>query len=106
MNILVLGGSYFLGKHFVEMAHKEHTLTVFNRGSHPLDMEDVTELVGDRRVPAALSGLDGLSFDAVVDFCAYEKGDIRTLFENLHAYNCDSVFIIFNAFLKFLISKI
>ena len=49
MNILVLGGSYFLGKHFVEMAHKEHTLTVFNRGSHPLDMEDVTELVRYRR---------------------------------------------------------
>ena len=83
MNILVLGGSYFLGKHFVEMAHKEHTLTVFNRGSHPLDMEDVTELVGDRQVPAALSGLDGLSFDAVVDFCAYEKGDIAMVCEAL-----------------------
>ena len=83
MNILVLGGSYFLGKHFVKVSHKEHTLTVFNRGSHPLDMEDVTELVGDRRVPAALSGLDGLSFDAVVDFCAYEKGDIAMVCEAL-----------------------
>ena len=36
MNILVLGGSYFLGKHFVNMAADEHTITVFNRGNRPV----------------------------------------------------------------------
>ena len=93
MNILVLGGSYFLGKHFVEMAHKEHTLTVFNRGSHPLDMEGVSELVGDRREQTALSGLEGLPFDAVVDFCAYQKGDIAMVCDALKGQIKQYVFI-------------
>ena len=33
MDILVLGGSYFLGKAFVHMAMEKHRVTVFNRGT-------------------------------------------------------------------------
>lgn len=77
MNILVLGGSYFLGYRFVKLALSEgHKVTVFNRGTRPLNMEEVTEIRGDRSVPEDLSKIAG-EYDATVDFCAYVKGDIR-----------------------------
>lgn len=77
MNILVLGGSYFLGYRFVNLAVSgSHKVTVFNRGTRPLNMEGVSEVRGDRSVSEDLSKITG-SFDATVDFCAYEKGDIR-----------------------------
>jgi nucleoside-diphosphate-sugar epimerase len=81
MKILVLGGSYFLGKHFVYIARKEHDITVFNRGSRPLQLPQVSEIYGDRHNPASLSALAGQYFDAVVDFCAYNKNDISQIFQ-------------------------
>ncbi len=79
MNILVLGGSYFLGYRFVKLAVSAgNHVTVFNRGTRPLNMEGVSEIRGDRAVPGDISKIAG-SFDATVDFCAYEKGDIRRI---------------------------
>lgn len=83
MNILVLGGSYFLGKHFVVIASKEHAITVQNRGNRPLHLAGVSELVGERHDAQAFLPISRLHYDAVVDFCAYEKGDIEFIFENL-----------------------
>lgn len=85
MNILVLGGSYFLGKHFVEMAAKEHTITVFNRGNRPLSLPQVNEIIGERHEEGDLLKIPGQHFDAVVDFCAYGKGDIEFIFKHLKA---------------------
>ena len=93
MNILVVGGSYFLGKCFVQMAAEKHQITVFNRGNRPLPLSGITEVKGDRHNPRDIQALHGKSFDVVVDFCAYEKGDIRTLFENLHANFKQYIFI-------------
>ena len=77
MNILVLGGSYFLGYGFVRLAVSEgHAVTVFNRGTRPLNIEGVSEIRGDRTSEADLRKIDA-AFDATADFCAYEKGDIR-----------------------------
>ena len=76
MNILVLGGSYFLGYRFVKCAVSAgHNVTVFNRGNRPLNMEGVLEVRGDRTSPEDLAKIPG-EYDATVDFCAYEKGDI------------------------------
>lgn len=83
MKILVLGGSYFLGKAFVELAKSKHELTVFNRGSRPLLLEGVKEVHGDRHDRQALNLLKQDNYDAVVDFCAYEKQDISMIFEAL-----------------------
>lgn len=83
MNILVIGGSYFLGKCFVNMAAGEHGITVFNRGSRPLDIPGVKEIYGERHDVNALSKLKGQCYDAVVDFCAYQEGDIASVFEVL-----------------------
>ena len=93
MNILVVGGSYFLGKCFVQMAAEKHQITVFNRGNRPLPLSGITEVKGDRHNPRDIQALRGKSFDVVVDFCAYEKGDIRILFENLHANFKQYIFI-------------
>lgn len=85
MKLLVLGGSYFLGKCFVEMAKKEHSVTVLNRGSRPLSDPEIRQCRGDRHQEASYKqpGIAGESFDAVVDFCAYEKGDIAFTVESL-----------------------
>ncbi|MGN0393773.1 MAG: NAD-dependent epimerase/dehydratase family protein [Coprococcus sp.] len=82
MNILVIGGSYFYGKAFVKMAAGEHDVTVFNRGNVSIENDNVKEIKGDRHDGQALAGLDG-SFDVIVDFCGYNKGDIEFLISNM-----------------------
>lgn len=77
MNILLIGGSYFLGPSIIETALGDgHKVTVFNRGNRPLNMDGVTEIKGDRTVPGDLKKIED-SFDACIDLCAYEKGDIE-----------------------------
>lgn len=83
MRILVIGGSYFLGRYFVLEARKEHTVTVFNRGSTLLNLADVDEIRGDRTDGASLEILGDRKFDVVVDFCAYNKGDIAKVIDAL-----------------------
>ncbi|MBR4719345.1 MAG: NAD-dependent epimerase/dehydratase family protein [Lachnospiraceae bacterium] len=87
MKILVVGGSYFLGRWFVQHAYKRHEITVLNRGNIPIGLDNVTELVADRHNNDELCKLKALNFkyDAVVDFCAYYRNDIRQILENLGA---------------------
>lgn len=97
MNILVIGGSYFLGKAFVRRALRAgHDVTVVNRGSRSVNMENVrltedegaafcgrlTCLVADRHDAGFWKGLSG-EYDAIVDFCGYAEGDIRMIFDNV-----------------------
>ena len=84
--ILVMGGSYFLGKRFVFFAAKRYEITVFNRGSRPLNIPGVTELRGDRREPGALEAITAKEYDAVVDFCAYQQGDIKAVVDALEGH--------------------
>lgn len=93
MRVLVLGGSYFLGKQFVSLACKEHDIVVMNRGNRPLGLTQVKEIVGDRRDANSLAKLHDEQFDVVVDFCAYEKGDIASVFSHLQAGFRQYIFI-------------
>jgi 2'-hydroxyisoflavone reductase len=72
LHILVLGGTGFLGPHFVEAAlAKGHTVTLFNRGkTNPHLFPDLEKLHGDRKT-GDLSALEGREFDAVVDNSGY-----------------------------------
>lgn len=84
--VLVIGGSYFAGRVFVEEAAAQGgtALHVFNRGRFPLRMAGVVEHVGDRQVQTQLrQAIPALDWDAVVDFCAYEPAHVATLLENL-----------------------
>lgn len=67
MRILVLGGTAFLGRHFVEAAIAAgHELTLFNRGqTHPELFAQVEQVHGDR--DGGLGALAGRRWDAVVD---------------------------------------
>ena len=82
LQILVLGGTGFLGPHFVEAARaKGHQLTLFNRGkSNPMrfsgeQFKDIEQLHGDRKTD--LSALAGARrWDAVLDTSAYFPADV------------------------------
>jgi nucleoside-diphosphate-sugar epimerase len=94
MKILVLGGSYFYGRVFVMTAsgavksdRRETTgdvyeITVFNRGTYSMEAYGVKQVMGERHDAAALQ-MCSEDYDAVVDFCAYEPGDVKFVLENL-----------------------
>ena len=68
MELLVLGGTGFVGPAVVEDAlARGWSVTTFNRGSRPGPLADVEPLRGDRLSEADLSVLAGRSFDLVVD---------------------------------------
>ncbi|MBX3464757.1 MAG: NAD-dependent epimerase/dehydratase family protein [Planctomycetes bacterium] len=76
--ILVLGGTGFLGPHFVRaaLAHG-HTVTLFNRGkSNPGLFADLEQLRGDRD-KGDLAALQGRTFDAVVDTSGYVPAHVE-----------------------------
>ncbi|MEH7154847.1 NAD-dependent epimerase/dehydratase family protein [Neobacillus drentensis] len=66
MKILVLGGSRFLGKTFVDEALKRnHEVTIFNRGIQSPGIKDVEILTGNRF--GNLKALQNRYWDAVLD---------------------------------------
>jgi len=70
MNVLVLGGTLFIGLHLVQLLHRQgHTVTVLNRGVSDVVLPDgVERLVADRTDPSKVrSVLKGTSYDAVFD---------------------------------------
>ncbi len=75
MKLVVLGGTRFLGRHFVDAAlARGHAVTLFTRGRNANPWGDrVVALTGDRdpRVGAGLAALAGASWDAVVDTSGY-----------------------------------
>ena len=67
MNILILGGTGFLGRHIVETAlSKGHSLTLFNRGISEVNLfPQVETIVGDRNI--SHDALRNREWDAVID---------------------------------------
>jgi 2'-hydroxyisoflavone reductase len=77
MDVLILGGTRFLGRHLVEAAlGASHQVTLFNRGlSGPGLFPEVEKLEGDRE--GDLSALSGRRWDAVIDTCGYVPRVVR-----------------------------
>src|SRR3954468_4084518 len=67
LEILVLGGTGFIGPHLVRHAvSRGHHVTIFTRGRRQADLpEGVTRLTGDRN--GQLGELEGKKWDAVID---------------------------------------
>lgn len=82
MKILVVGGSYFFGRVFVMLTAGKHKVTVVNRGNYPVPEPGVRQIKGDRRDGSVWRNLKE-DFEIIVDFCAYEPGDIAGVLENL-----------------------
>lgn len=77
MNLLILGGTVFLGRYLVEGAlARGHEVTTFNRGRHDSGiLPEVEKLHGDRR--RDLGNLSGRRWDAVIDTCGYVPSAVR-----------------------------
>jgi 2'-hydroxyisoflavone reductase len=83
MEILVLGGTHFVGRHLVDAARAAgHTVTVFNRGRTPLPWDDVEQLIGDRG-KGDLESLRGRGWDACLDVNGYLPQYVRASAELL-----------------------
>lgn len=83
LNLLVVGGTRFLGRHFTALAlERGHRVTLLNRGrSGPGLFPQARQLVADRNdegaLRSALSGHD--DWDAVIDPSAYFPRQVRAL---------------------------
>ena len=77
MNILIIGGTRFLGRHLVEAARaRGHHVTLFNRGkSNPDLFPQVETILGDREHD--IDKLSGREWDAVIDTCGYVPRIVR-----------------------------
>ncbi len=82
MRLLVIGGSYFYGRVFVMEAARGHDITVFNRGTYSMEEFGVTQVKGDRHDAQSLAECKG-DYDAVIDFCAYDAGDVAFTVKHL-----------------------
>lgn len=83
MDILIIGGTRFLGRHIVEVALAAgHRLTLFNRGqTNPELFPEVEKLRGDRATD--LNALEGRRWDAAIDICGYVPRVVRASTERL-----------------------
>ena len=82
MEILIIGGTRFVGRHLVEAAVKRgHELTLFHRGkTNPGLFSEVDEVFGDR-----LEDIEQLhgQWDVAVDTCGYFPRAVRLAAEHL-----------------------
>jgi 2'-hydroxyisoflavone reductase len=83
MRILVLGGTVFLGRAFVDVAIAAgHEVTIFHRGSHARQARiGVDEILGDR--DSSMDALGDRTWDAVVDTCGFMPRVVRRSVERL-----------------------
>lgn len=77
MNVLILGGLSFLGRHLVEQGlQRGHRITVFTRGRHnPEAYPEIEKLRGDR--DGDLAALEGRRWDVALDTSGYVPRVVR-----------------------------
>ncbi len=76
MELLIIGGTRFLGRALVDAARATgHRVTLFNRGrSNPDLFQNIETLTGDR--DQDLDKLAGQRWDVVIDTCGYTPGQV------------------------------
>lgn len=92
MKILVIGGSYFLGRVFLIQAAKLHDITVINRGTYSVEELGVRQIKGDRRNILIWQKITE-EYDVIIDFCGYERNDISIVIENFAGKAKQYIFI-------------
>lgn len=77
MNILIIGGTRFLGRHLAEAAlARGHRLTLFHRGLTGAELfPEATRVLGNRTTD--LDRLSGGRWDAVIDTSGYRPAELR-----------------------------
>jgi 2'-hydroxyisoflavone reductase len=81
MNVLIIGGTRFQGRHLVAaLLRGHHRVTVFHTGGHAIaPAGNLVDIIGDRNDPAQLKRITGIDFDACIDTCAYLPGQVELL---------------------------
>lgn len=70
MNVLILGGTRFVGRHIADaVSARGHTVTLFNRGTDPSVHAELEQIHGDRNTD--LQRLGDRTWDAVIDTSGY-----------------------------------
>lgn len=85
MELAVVGGTAFIGRHIVEHALAQgHSVTVFHRGVTNAGLfPGVREVLGDRNDPHDLARLADRTYDAVIDTCAYLPREVSSVADAL-----------------------
>lgn len=79
MDILILGGTWFVGRDLVEtlLAEAGHNITLFNRGKTNAELfPNMEHITGDRYI-YDLQQLAGSRWDVVIDCCGYFPDDVE-----------------------------
>src|SRR5215831_11412506 len=104
MRLLLLGGTKFLGRYLVQSAlARKHRVTLFNRGqTNPELFPEVEKLRGNR--DGDLRALEGRTWDAVIDTCGFNSGQVRStarlLANSVAHYTFISSISVYNDFSK------
>lgn len=102
LDILILGGTGFIGPHMVrEALRRGHSVTLFNRGRTNNELfPDLETIKGDRG--GDLSVLEGRKWDAVIDNSGYVprhvENSARTLAPNVGQYLFISTISVYDSF--------
>lgn len=93
MNVLILGGTRFLGRHVAQkLAERGHRVTLFHRGENePAGLGPAEHIHGDRN--ADLGRLGERHFDAVVDTSAYTPGTVDRAIERFGGRDLRYLFV-------------
>lgn len=92
MDLLILGGTVFLGRHLASVAlARGHHVTLFHRGRHPLDPAELAADAGSHARHETVQGdrhkgfasLAGRRWDAVIDTSAYKPSEVAAAIEAL-----------------------
>ncbi|PNY81358.1 NAD-dependent epimerase/dehydratase family protein [Deinococcus koreensis] len=85
MDILILGGTKFVGRHIVEaFLQGGHRVSILARGQSPDELPaPVERLRGDRGEAGGLNALQGRRWDACVDVSGYTPAAVRASAERL-----------------------
>lgn len=93
LKVLILGGTGFIGPHFVHaLTEAGHTVTLFNRGKRDPDAKQgVEQLLGDRN--DNLKALEGRDWDVVIDNSGYTPGQVKLSTDLLRGHAKQYIFI-------------
>ncbi|MBC8027622.1 MAG: NAD-dependent epimerase/dehydratase family protein, partial [Steroidobacteraceae bacterium] len=77
LKVLILGGTGFIGPHFVDvLTAAGHKVTLFNRGKRdPEAKPGIEQLLGDRN--GDVKSLEGKSWDVVIDNSGYTPKQVK-----------------------------
>lgn len=86
-NVLVMGGSYFIGKKIVDiLVQNNYNVTVLNRGTHTV--ENTTQIICNRdNILEMSNALQNKSFDYVIDVSGVNKNQMQILCSCLNTNN-------------------